>query len=118
MIRFTAVLAFLAALLAGCASQDYAVGSVQVGKVTGVYVEEYTGVYIQRQMASNSKDKPVWAHVIFAKPLKDGRRAVTAMVPAAINVEPGDMVQLRLVDDSFQVDQLVPEHNRVTALVA
>jgi hypothetical protein len=40
------------------------------------------------------------------------------MVPAAINVEPGDMVQLRLVDDSFQVDQLVPEHNRVTALVA
>jgi len=117
MIRFTAVLAFITALLAGCASQDYAGGTTQVGKVAGVYVEQYTGVYIQRQLASDSQGKQLWAHVIFADPLNDGRRSVTAMVPAELNVEPGDMVQLRLVDDSMQVDQLVPEHNLVTGLV-
>ena len=118
MIRFAAVLAFIAALLAGCASQDYAGGSIQVGKVAGVYVEEYTGVYIQRQLATNSKDKPVWALVMFAEPLKDGRQSVTAMVPADLNVEVGDMVELRIAGENMEVERLVPEHNQVTALLA
>ena len=118
MIRCTAVLLFIAALLPGCASQDYAVGSIQVGTVAGVYVEEYTGVYIQRQLSAKSTDKPVWVHVTFADALKDGRQSVTAMVPTNMSVETGDTVELRLAGDSLEANQLVPAHNQVTALLA
>jgi hypothetical protein len=117
MIRFAALLAFAATLLFGCASRDHTGDTIQVGKVVGVYVEEYTGVYIPRQPDASSTDKPLWVQVVFADPLSDGRRAVTAMVPPGIDVEPGDMVQLRLAGDSMQVDHLVPEHNRVIALI-
>lgn len=118
MIKLTAVLVFIAALLPGCASQDYAGGSIQVGKVAGVYVEEYTGVYIPRQLAAKNTDKPVWVHVTFAHPLRDGRQSVTALVPPHLTVEPGDMVELRLAGESLEVQQVVPEHNQVTALLS
>lgn len=118
MIRLAAALVFIAALLPGCASKDYAGGSIQVGKVAGVYVEEYTGVYIQRQLSSKNTDRPVWVLVTFDKPLKDGRQSVTALVPAHMNIELGDMVELRLAGDALEVNQVVPDHSQVTALLA
>jgi hypothetical protein len=108
-----------AALIAvfGCAGKVELAGTTQVGKVQGVFVEQYPGVFVDQRVAAAS-DKPAWAHVRFAQPLADGRTFATAMVTGGQAVEPGDVVQMRFRAAAPEATGVAQPHNQVTALVA
>jgi hypothetical protein len=108
----------VAALAAGCATDNSVGGTSQIGKVQGLYVEQYNGVFVDRQVASNAEGKPLWVYVTFDHPLADGRTFATATLPADPGVEPGDLVQLRFAVDNALEAGSVPEHNQVTAIIA
>ena len=107
-----------AALVAGCATDNSGVSGSQIGKVQGVYVEQYSGIYIDRQMAATESGKPVWVYVTFDRPLKDGTRFATAVLEQDSGVEPGDLVQVRLARDHDQDPAATPVRNQVVALIA
>jgi hypothetical protein len=105
--------------LLGCANQPDVGGTTQVGKVQGVFVEQYPGVFVDQRVAdAGASGKPTWAHVKFAQPLADGRTFATAIVQAGQAVEPGDLVQMRLRRVTPGNVAVVQEHNQVTALIA
>src|SRR5262249_15754565 len=90
-----------AALAAGCATDNSGVDNAvntgsQIGKVRGIYVEQYGGIYVDQKMAGNAPGQPVWVYVTFDRPLPDGTRFATAILEQDSGVEPGDLVQLRL----------------------
>ncbi len=117
-ISTLATAALVAALTQGCHTQPPLGSAVQTGKVEGVYVEAYNGVFVERQLATDTVGKALCAYVTFPHPLPDGQTFVTAQLPAGLGVETGDLVQVRFADPgAFEADA-VPEHNRVTALVA
>jgi hypothetical protein len=118
MIRLSPFISLLAIVLAGCAIQEHATANAPIGKVTGVYVEAYTGVYVDTRVTGNSTAKPLWAHVTFARPLADGRRSATALLHNDLEVEAGDLVQVRLAGDPVRLAELGAEPNLVTHLVA
>jgi hypothetical protein len=107
-----------AALVAGCASDNSVDGSSQIGKVQGIYVEQYGGIYVDRQMAANDAGKPVWVYVTFDRPLEDGSRLATAILEQDTGVELGDLVQLRLAGDSEPGHGAASAHNQIIALIA
>ena len=88
-----------AALVAGCATDNSVGGSSHIGKVQGVYVEQYSGIFVDRQMATGDAGKPVWVYVTFDRPLEDGSRFATAVLEQDPGVETGDLVQLRFAHD-------------------
>jgi len=109
--------ALTAALIQGCHTQPPMGSTLQTGKVEGVYVEAYNGVFVERQLAHDVAGKALCAYVVFANPLPDGRTFATAHLPVALDVGPGDLVQLRVADlGSLESDAI--EGNRVMALVA
>jgi hypothetical protein len=108
----------VAALIAGCATDHYVGGTSPIGKVQGVYVEAYQGVFLDRQLVPDTSGKQLWVYVTFDAPLEDGRKFATAMLEQDTGIEPGDLVQLRLAHDGELRSDAVPEHNRVTALIA
>jgi hypothetical protein len=113
-----ALLAAVAALAQGCATEKEVAGTTQVGKVEQVFVEAYPGLYVDRALATVLGDKPAWAAVSFARPLSDGRTTAVAMLDRDSGIEPGDLVQMRFAHAlAFDTDTL-PGHNQVTALVA
>ena len=107
-----------AALVAGCATDNSVGGSSQIGKVQGVYVEQYGGIYVDRQMAASVAGQPVWVYVTFDRPLKDGSRFATAILEQDSGVEPGDLVQLRLARDDAHEPGATPARNQIVALIA
>jgi hypothetical protein len=105
--------------LAGCASQPDVGGTTQVGKVEGVFVEQYPGVFVDRRVAdARVSGKPTWVHLKFVQPLSDGRRFATAAVGSDPGVEPGDLVQMRFGLTAGGTMEPIREHNRVIALIA
>src|SRR5262245_56587132 len=93
-------------------------GSTHAGLVERVYVEQSPGVYVERSAALTESNGPVWADVRFPEPLIDGRITAIAVVPRALQVEPGDQVEMRFAaDNGAQSEAAPPEQNRVTALL-
>ena len=93
-------------------------GSSHTGVVERVYVEQSPGVYVERSAGPAESNGPVWADVKFPEPLIDGRIAAIAVVPRALQVEPGDRVEMRFAaDNSGQSEAAALEQNRVTALL-
>jgi hypothetical protein len=107
-----------AALVAGCASDNSIGGSSHIGKVQGVYVEQYSGIFVDRNMAASDAGKPVWVYVTFDRALADGSRFATAVLEQDPGVETGDLVQLRFAHDGEPQPGATPAHNQVTALIA
>ena len=105
-----------AALAAGCATDNSVGGTSHIGKVQGVFVEQYGGLFVDRQMAKAEPGKPVWVYVTFDQPLEDGSRFATAVLEQDPGIEPGDLVQLRFAKDGEP--GATPAHNQVTALIA
>lgn len=107
-----------AALTAGCASDNSVGGTSHIGKVQGVFVEQYGGLFVDRQMAANEPGQSVWVYVTFDQPLADGSRFATAVLGRDSGVEPGDLVQLRFADAAELQAGAAPAHNQITALIA
>ena len=107
-----------AVLAAGCATDNSVGGSSQIGKVEGVYVEQYGGIFVDRQMAASDAGKPVWVYVTFDRPLEDGTRFATAVLEQDSGVEPGDLVQLRFARDDEPRPGAARAHNQIVALIA
>jgi hypothetical protein len=117
-LRHALCTALLAALVA-CANRPDVGGTIQVGKVQGVFVEQYPGVFVDRRVAGDAANgKPVWVHVKFAQPLGDGRRLASALAGNELAIEPGDLVEMRLRVTAPASLEGVREHNQVTALIA
>jgi hypothetical protein len=115
----TLLLAAPLLLVTACANQPDVSATVQVGKVQGVFVEQYDGVFVDRRVAGEAAaDKPGVVYVKFAQPLPDGRKFATAQVREDLAIEPGDLVQMRFhVADAANVGA-GKEPNQVMALVA
>jgi hypothetical protein len=108
-----------AALVAGCATDNSVGGSSQIGKVQGVYVEQYDGMFLDRQLATTGDaGKPLWVYVTFDRPLKDGSRFATAILEQDSGVETGDLVQLRFAHAGEPQSETIPAHHQVIGLVA
>jgi hypothetical protein len=113
-----AAVAMLATLIPGCSTQAPLATGLHTGKVQGVYVEAYDGVFVERQTAGAAVGKALCAYVTFPNPLPDGQTFVTAQLPAGLDIEAGDLVQVSFADPgAFEADS-VPARNKVTALVA
>ena len=108
----------VAALLAGCATDNSVGGGSQIGKVQGIYVEEHNGIFVDRQMAAADASAPLWVYVTFDRPLKDGTRFATAILEQDPGIEAGDLVQLRLTDGEEPRAEGTPARNHVVALIA
>ena len=107
-----------AALVAGCATDNSVGGSSHIGKVQGLYVEQYSGIFVDRQVATGDATKPVWVYVTFDRPLEDGSRFATAVLEQDPGVETGDLVQLRFAHDGEPQTGATPAHNQIVALLA
>ena len=107
--------AALIALL-GCANQPDVAGTTHVGRVQGVFVEQYPGVFVDQRVA-DAPGKPTWAHVTFVQPLANGRKFATALVRAGQVVQPGDVVEIRLGTPTPSV-AVAQEPSQVTAVIA
>jgi hypothetical protein len=113
-----------AAALQGCAmppvqgsQREIRVDTV-VGKVEGVYEQEYDGVYVLRTGVRPTATQTLYAHVFFTVPLDDGRTSTMVRINAKQGIQRGDLV-------AFQVAQVIDEssHNspaksQVSAVVA
>ncbi|HTO44516.1 MAG TPA: hypothetical protein VML56_10595 [Burkholderiales bacterium] len=110
------VLAAAFVLVQGYARVAELNGSSHTGVVERVYVEQSPGVYVERSAGPAESSGPVWADVKFPEPLIDGRIAAIAVVPRALQVEPGDRVEMRFAAGG-QSEAAALEQNRVTALL-
>jgi hypothetical protein len=109
----------LLAVLGACANQPDVGGTKQVGKVQGVFVEQYAGMLVDRRVAGDAgTGKPVWVYVKFAQPLADGRKFASALALEEQAIEPGDLVEMRLRSTASSSLAEAREPNQVIALVA
>ena len=115
-ITVLAAVALIGSLAQGCASDQRAETNLHVGKIQGVYVEEYKGVFVDQVVVGSSSGKPLWVYVTFAQPLADGRIFATAMLNVDSGVEPGDLVELQM--NPSNTDAAAPISSYVTTLVA
>ena len=113
-----AAVALTAVLTQGCHTQPPIGSMLQTGKVEGVYVEAYNGVFVERQLARDVTGKALCAYVVFARPLPDGRTFATAGLPEALEVGPGDLVQVRVAEPGSVESDTPLEGNQVMAVVA
>jgi hypothetical protein len=115
-IAVLAAVALIASVAQGCASDQRAESNLHVGKIQGVYVEEYKGVFVDQAVVGSGSGKPLWVYVTFAQPLADGRIFATAMLNVDPGVEPGDLVELQVNPSSNDIS--APTSSYVTTLVA
>ena len=116
-IAVLAAVLLIGSLTQGCASDQRAENNLHVGKIQGVYVEEYKGVFVDQAVVGSGSGKPLWVYVTFAQPLADGRIFATAMLTAGPRAEPGDLVELQMTSSSSD-GAAAPTSSYVTALVA
>ena len=118
MARWGWLAALGVALIAGCATDRQVDMTSQIGRVEGIYVEQYNGVFVDRQLTGQLAGKPLWVYVTFDHALEDGSRFATAMLQEDLGLERGDLVQLRFGRSGGLGADKAPTPNRITALVA
>jgi hypothetical protein len=117
-------IALVALLFAGLLVHGYArtaslSDGAHLGIVEAVYEESRLGVYTPRaRIKSKQGSGPVWVHVAFPKPLSDGRTFAVAAVPAGMNLDAGDLIQMRFGAPPAAGRPDAPPENIVTARVA
>ena len=107
---------FLAAALPAFADSTGA-GEI-VGKVVKFYIRESNNFFIETSLLRNSGSREQWTEVRFASPLADGRMTELVRMPDNAKVERGDLVSAQLHSNRDLVPGLIPEVNRMVALVA
>lgn len=84
-------------LAQGCASMDGdSAGREVVGKVEGTYIEMRPGILVDRRLAPEGSQGPVWANVVLESPTADGRRTMSARLDDSLALAPGDRVTVRV----------------------
>ena len=89
-----------------------------VGKVVKIYIREANNFYIETSLVRSSDNREHWTEVRFAAPLADGRKTELVRLPEATKVERGDLVSAQLAEKRDFVRGLIPEVNRMVAMVA
>jgi len=115
---FRLIIALLAAMAAmPVFAQTTETGAI-VGEVVKIYVRESANFYIETNLVRNARGKQHWGEVRFAEPLADGRTSEMVRIAEAATVERGDLVSAQLAAKRELVPGLLPEVNRMVALVA
>jgi len=118
MKLFRMIIALLAATAAVPAlAQTTETGAI-VGKVVKIYVRESANFFIETNLVRNARGKQYWSEVRFAEPLADGRTSEMVRLAETSTVERGDLVSAQLAAKRELVPGLLPEVNRMVALVA
>jgi hypothetical protein len=76
-----------------------------------VFAEVRDGLYAPVSAAAPGMRR--WAHVRFPRPLEDGRKLTTALLPDELPVKPGDLVEVLFGRDELPT----AESTRVTAVL-
>lgn len=127
MMWFCAALAFGA--LTGCAlpqlqarqdqaHRDHVRIDTVVGKVEGVYEQEYDGVYVLRTGMRPRVSQTLFAHVFFTVPLDDGRTSTMIRINAKQGIQRGDLVAFQIAQVIDETSQNSPAKSQVSAIVA
>lgn len=116
-----AILGLLAVivLVQAYARTDELRGSLHAGVVERVFVEQHPGIYVDRTGGGKAPSGgPTWVHVNFPRALEDGRTSDVASVPTSLNVDVGDLVEMRFGGGAEQAGrEAFPVQNRVTAVL-
>jgi hypothetical protein len=112
----------IALLFAGLLVQGYArTASLSqgphLGIVEAVFEETRPGVFTPRPASAKRRQAPAWAHVRFPQALEDGRTSAVAAVPSGLELQAGDLIEMRFADPA-SVGADARAEDRVTALVA
>jgi hypothetical protein len=89
-----------------------------VGKVVKIYIREANNFFIETSLVRSSGNREHWTEVRFAAPLADGRKTELVRLPESTKVERGDLVSAQLAEKRDFIPGLIPEVNRMVALVA
>lgn len=108
----------LCLLLAAAATAPVVADDLIVGKVANIYIRESTNFFIEARLVRESRGREVWTEVRFAEPLADGRSYEIVKLSDTAKIERGDLVSARLVARRDTLPGLIPEINRMVALVA
>jgi hypothetical protein len=101
------------AIVTGYARTAELSGARHLGEVEAVFVELQDGLYGPASAASDRGARARWVHVRFPDPLEDGRKLATALLPAGIDAQAGDRVEVLFGRD----DPPTTESTRVTAVI-
>ena len=114
-----AILGLLAVivLVQAYARTDELRGSLHAGVVERVFVEQHPGIYVDRTAGGKASASPTWVHVNFPRALEDGRTSDVASVPSSLNVDVGDLVEMRFGGGAEAGREASPVQNRVTAVL-
>jgi hypothetical protein len=112
----------IALLFAGLLVQGYArTASLSqgphLGIVEAVFEEIRPGVFTPRPGAAKRSQAPAWAHVRFPQPLEDGRTSAVAAIPASLDLQAGDLIEMRFAEPASAASDALTD-DVVTALVA
>ena len=97
---------------------DESANGAIVGKVVKIYIREANNFFIETNLVRNAGNKQHWTEVRFAAPLADGRTSEVVRLPEAARVERGDLISTQLAEKREFVPGLIPDVNRMVALVA
>jgi hypothetical protein len=89
-----------------------------IGKVEKLYVRQSNNFFIEKSLVRKPSSSEQWTEVRFAAPLADGRKSEIVRLPESAVVEPGDLVSTQLVAQRERVRGLIPDVNRMVAVVA
>jgi hypothetical protein len=112
------------AIVTGYARTAELSGARHLGEVEAVFVELQDGLYAPANAASERGARARWVHVRFPDPLEDGRMLATALLPAGLNAQAGDRVEVLFGRDdaptaeSTRVTVVIPKASRHAALSA
>ena len=115
--RIIAGLLTCAAVVSANAHADNAANS-EVGKVDTVYVRQARGLFIEKKLVRKIEDKEIWVDARTADALEQHTGGEMFKVPSNLPIERGDLVAMRLGDESARALNLIPIPNQVTHLVA
>lgn len=89
-----------------------------VGKVEGVYEQEYDGVYVLRSAVRRQGTQTLYAHVFFTVPLDDGRTSTMIRINAKQGIQRGDLVAFQIAQVIDETSHNSPAKSQVSAVVA
>jgi hypothetical protein len=94
-------------------------GETPTGKVRGIYREASRGVLVE-QLSGNAQGAALWADVDFGAASSQPRRRAMVRLPAGLEVEKGDLVEVRLALPPVRTGMLapMPEVSRATLVAA